>query len=44
MYTHLIRVAREVRPNIALALCLEEPRVWDAVGLTERLGRCNCVL
>jgi len=44
MYAHMIRVAREIRPDIELALCLEEAHVWEAVGLEENIGRCNCVL
>ena len=44
MYTHLARVAREARPDIELALCLEEPAVWKAVNAETSLGRCNCVL
>lgn len=44
MYAHMIRVARAVRPDLDLALCLEEKPVWEAVGLEDRMGRCNCVL
>jgi DNA repair photolyase len=40
----LIETAREIRPDIELALCLEEPDVWKAVNLEDRVGRCNCVL
>jgi len=44
MYAHMIRMAREIRPDIELALCLEEAHVWEAVGLEENVGQCNCVL
>ncbi len=44
IYDRLIRAAREMCPDIELALCLEEPEVWKAVRLEDRLGRCNCVL
>jgi len=44
MYTHLAGIAREVRPDIELALCLENQTVWRAVSAEARLGRCNCVL
>ncbi len=44
MYRHLIDTARRIRPDLELALCLEEPLVWDALGLTASRGRCNCVL
>jgi spore photoproduct lyase len=44
VYLHLARTAREVRTDIELALCLEEPSVWGAVNDEVRLGRCNCIL
>jgi DNA repair photolyase len=44
MYTYLARIAREVRPDIELALCLEEQAVFRAVSAEARLGSCNCVL
>jgi len=44
MYAHIIRVAREVRPDLELALCLEEKPVWRTLGLEKNLGRCNCAL
>jgi len=44
MYTYLARIAREVRPDLELALCLEDQAVWRAVNAETSLGRCNCVL
>lgn len=44
MYSALIGAARRARPDIQLALCLEERPVWEAFGLDDRIGRCNCVL
>jgi spore photoproduct lyase len=44
MYVHLARAAREVRPDIELALCLEDHAVRKAVDAETALGRCNCVL
>ncbi|MFC1736572.1 radical SAM protein [Candidatus Hydrogenedentota bacterium] len=44
MYSYLIDLARETSPNTELALCLEEMRVWETLGLESRLGKCNCVL
>jgi DNA repair photolyase len=44
MYRFLIDAARTVTPDVELALCLEERDVWEAVGLTPSIGRCNCVL
>ena len=44
IYAHIARIARKLRPDLELALCLEEPAVWKAVNLEAGLGRCNCVL
>jgi spore photoproduct lyase len=44
IYAHILRAARELRPELLLALCLEEPDVWRAVGLEDNVGKCNCVL
>jgi spore photoproduct lyase len=44
MYSHIIDIARQVRPDLELALCLEGPQVWEAVGLRASMGHCNCGL
>ena len=44
IYRFLADVAREVSPQIELALCLEEPDVMEAAGLSCSRGKCNCVL
>jgi DNA repair photolyase len=44
MYDHLIHAIRRRRPDLEIALCLEECRVFEALGLTAAIGRCNCVL
>ena len=44
LYSHLIASIRRMRPNLEIALCLEEPAVWKALDLEGSLGRCNCVL
>jgi hypothetical protein len=44
IYRHLLSIARLHAPELAVALCLEEPQVFTALGLESRLGRCNCVL
>lgn len=44
MYRYLIDVIRQYTPSLDIALCLEERRVFAALGLESRLGRCNCVL
>jgi spore photoproduct lyase len=43
-YSLIIEVARRLRPDLELALCLEEKSVWDRTGLRGSLGRCNCRL
>jgi spore photoproduct lyase len=43
MYRFLVEAVRQRRPDLTVALCLEEADVWQAVGVTENLGRCNCV-
>lgn len=44
MYRALIAIARSIRPDLELALCLEDDSVMQAVGLEGCRGRCNCVL
>lgn len=44
LYDKLIEAARNVRPSLDVALCLEEPSVWTRVHERWKLGRCNCVL
>jgi hypothetical protein len=44
IYSHIIKVARDIRPEMEIALCLEEKELWQKCGLESNLGRCNCVL
>lgn len=43
-YSLIIEAVRRLRPDLELALCLEERSLWQSTGVEERLGRCNCVL
>ena len=43
-YSLIIERARRLRPDLELALCLEEKAVWERTGLRGSLGRCNCLL
>ena len=43
IYSRIIETARSVRPDLELALCLEERTVWQTLGLEQNIGRCNCV-
>jgi DNA repair photolyase len=44
VYSFIIETARRLRPELELALCLEEPELWQRTGLEEHMGHCNCVL
>ncbi len=44
IYSLIIEAARRLRPDLELALCLEELDLWQRTGLEERMGYCNCVL
>jgi spore photoproduct lyase len=44
IYTHIIKVARDLLPDLEIALCLEEEKLWKSSGLENNRGRCNCVL
>ncbi len=44
LYAQAVRIARAVKPDLEIALCLEEPAVWKALNLEPARGRCNCVL
>ena len=44
IYSHIIKVARDVCPDMEIALCLEEKELWRKCELENSLGRCNCVL
>ena len=43
-YSLIIKTARQLRPDLEFALCLEEWELWRSIGLEERVGCCNCVL
>ena len=43
-YSLIIEIVRRLRPELELALCLEEHELWQKTGLEERMGHCNCVL
>jgi spore photoproduct lyase len=44
VYSIIIKAARHLRPELELALCLEEQELWQNLGLEGNIGRCNCVL
>jgi spore photoproduct lyase len=44
IYSTIIKAARRLRPELEIALCLEEQALWESTGLIEGMGRCNCGL
>lgn len=44
VYSSIIQTARSIRPDLDIALCLEERLLWETTGLIKNLGRCNCQL
>ena len=44
VYSTIIETARRLRPDLEIALCLEEQALWESTGLLENMGRCNCRL
>jgi spore photoproduct lyase len=44
VYSLIIQSARRLRPDLDIALCLEEQALWESTGLVKNLGRCNCGL
>ncbi len=44
LYRHMMQTIRGYLPDLEIGLCLEERGVFEALGLTDAIGRCNCVL
>lgn len=44
IYSTIIDTARRLRPDLEIALCLEERALWESTGLAGNIGRCNCGL
>lgn len=43
-YSLIAEAARHLRPDLEIALCLEEMSLWRSISLEQHLGRCNCIL
>jgi DNA repair photolyase len=43
-YSLILETAQRLRPDLELALCLEEKQLWQSTRLENYLGCCNCVL
>ena len=44
VYSTIIDAARRLRPDLEIALCLEEETLWESTGLAGNIGHCNCGL
>ena len=44
MYRLITDAVHKTNPETTVALCLEEPEVWQQLGIEKNIGRCNCVL
>lgn len=44
MYRAILEAAHAARTDLQLALCLEDARVFEALGISGSIGRCNCGL
>lgn len=44
VYSLITASARRLRPDLEIALCLEEEALWESTGLRGSMGRCNCRL
>jgi spore photoproduct lyase len=44
LYRHMVEAIRGCAPDLEIGLCLEERGVFEALGLSDAIGRCNCVL
>jgi spore photoproduct lyase len=43
-YRHLIQTAKRLCPGMEIGLCLETYSMFGTLGMTNTLGKCNCVL
>ncbi|MCL2005258.1 MAG: hypothetical protein FWG73_03740, partial [Planctomycetaceae bacterium] len=43
-YRYLFQVAKRLRPDLEVGLCLETYRMFEMLDMQAALGRCNCVL
>lgn len=44
LYRFLIGEIRSHRPSLQIGLCLEERAIFEALGMLQAIGKCNCVL
>jgi len=44
IYSHLLITIGRYQPDLTCALCMEDVRLAESLGLAGNIGRCNCVL
>ena len=44
VYSYLINIIKQRHKNIQVGLCLEEKNIFNSLGMTASIGKCNCVL
>lgn len=44
IYSLITQVVQNHRPELEIALCLEDKKLWQRTRLENNMGRCNCVL
>ena len=44
VYGYLIDTIKQLQPELAVGLCMEESAVFKTLNLENAVGRCNCVL
>jgi len=43
-YRRLIQMAKRIRPDLKIGLCLETSAVFESLDFQNAIGQCNCVL
>lgn len=44
LYTFMRDTIRRFQPGLTVALCMESRAIADEVGLSDNIGKCNCIL
>ena len=44
IYAHLLETIRRIQPELTCSLCMEDVALAETLGLSDNIGRCNCVL
>lgn len=44
VYSFLINIIKQHSKNMQVGLCLEEKDIFNSLGMSDSIGKCNCVL